>query len=199
MSSPATTSRLSDEKSASASKALRGAQIGEEIHLLAQAQQPALGLHGKIQIVVFRPAHGAQKHRVDLLRARHRRIGQRRAMRVIGRPADQILGHLEGDPAPVAEPVDEAATSAMTSGPIPSPGRMRSERVVMGAILGCGFASAYSAGPAGSRKRPASVEREIDPDEAVMAGGRGQIAPGRALGGQWIPAPATSRSTEGRM
>jgi hypothetical protein len=42
------------------------------------------------------------------LRLGHGLVGQRRAVRVIGRAADKVLGHVEGD-ALRAEPVDDLA------------------------------------------------------------------------------------------
>jgi hypothetical protein len=89
-------------------EALGRAQVGVEVHLLAQAQEPTLGLHGEVEHVVFRPAHGAQQDRVDLLRLGHRRVGERRAVGVIGRAADEVLADVEGD-ALRAEPVDDLA------------------------------------------------------------------------------------------
>jgi hypothetical protein len=44
-------------------EALGGAQVGVKVHLLPQTQEPALGLHGEIEHVVFRPANGARAGR----------------------------------------------------------------------------------------------------------------------------------------
>ena len=75
---------------------LRGAQVGEKVHLLAQAQQAAFGLHREIEIVVFGAANGAEQNGVNLLRLGHGVVMQRRAVGVIGRAADEIFGHVEG-------------------------------------------------------------------------------------------------------
>jgi hypothetical protein len=99
MSSPATTSRFRRREIGQRVEALRRAQVGKQVHLLAQAQQAALGLHAEVQLVVLRPADGAQKHRIDRLRLGHRGIGQRHAVHVIGAAADQVLRDVEMDAA----------------------------------------------------------------------------------------------------
>ena len=77
-------------------EALRRAEVGVEVHLLAQPQQPALGLQREVERVVLRPADRAEQHRVGGLRPGHRRVGQRRAVRVVGAAADQVLLDGEG-------------------------------------------------------------------------------------------------------
>jgi hypothetical protein len=108
MSSPATTSFLSDEKSASASKHCAGRRLAKRSISLRRRSRPRSGFTEKSS-VVFRPAHGAQQHRVDLLRLGHRRVvGQRRAVRVIGAPPTRSSLTSKAMPAR-AEPVDDLA------------------------------------------------------------------------------------------
>ena len=89
-------------------KALCRAQVGEEVHFLAQAEQAAFWFHGEVEVVVFWAANGAQQHGVDFEGAGHRVIMQRGAVFVIGRAADQIMLYVEGQIALFAEPVDDA-------------------------------------------------------------------------------------------
>ena len=88
-------------------EALRRAQIGEEIHLLAQAQKPPLGLDREIEVVIGRAAHGAEKHGIHFLRLRHGFIGERHAMGIIGRPPHKIFADIEVKAAFCAEPFDD--------------------------------------------------------------------------------------------
>ena len=105
-------------------EALRRAQVGVEVHLLAQPQQPALGLHREVEVVVLRPADRAEQHRVRRLRPRHRRVGQRRAVarrrrsRRPGPPRPRTAGRCAPNQSMTLR------TSAITSGPMPSPGRI---------------------------------------------------------------------------
>ena len=73
-----------------------GAEIGEDAELLAQPQQRRLRALLVGHLVPFRPADRAEDHRIGGERLRHRRLGDRHAMRVVGGAADQILLDLEG-------------------------------------------------------------------------------------------------------
>jgi hypothetical protein len=97
MSSPATTSLLQRGEVGQRVEALRGAEVGVEVHLLAEPEEPALGLHREVEHVVLRPAHGAQKHSVDLLRLGHRGVRQRHPVHVVGRAAHEVLGDVEDE------------------------------------------------------------------------------------------------------
>ena len=88
-------------------KALRGAQVGKQVHLFAQPQQAALGLDREIELVIFRPAYSAQQNAVHLLRLGHGGVGQRRAMRILSATAHQIFGHIKFDPALGIKPRDD--------------------------------------------------------------------------------------------
>ncbi len=84
------------------------AEIGEEIHLLPQAQEAALRAQREGQALPFRPADRAEQHGIRLQRPRHRVVMQRRAMRLVSGAADEILGEIEaGDPL-LVEPFGDA-------------------------------------------------------------------------------------------
>ncbi len=103
----------------------RRAQIGEQLEVLAQAQEPGLGPHLVGHAVPFRPADGAEDHRIGGERLFHRRVGNRLAVGVIGAAADEILLGLEASTPCSLNQAIARFTSAMTSGPMPSPGRRR--------------------------------------------------------------------------
>ena len=88
---------------------LRRAQVGEQVHLLAQPQQPAFGLQAEIEHIILRPAHRTQQHGIGRLRPFHRFIGQGRAVGIIGTAAHQPLGQVEMDGARGGEPADHLA------------------------------------------------------------------------------------------
>ena len=96
MSRPSTSSGLSEEASARAEHHRR-AQVGEQVELLAQRQQAALGLLGERQGVPLRAADGAEHDGVDGLGLREGRVGERRAVHVVGGAADQVLLDREAD------------------------------------------------------------------------------------------------------
>ena len=73
-----------------------GPQVGVEREILAQAQQAGLGPHGEGHAVPFGAADGAEQHGVGGMRQRDVGIADRRAMRVIGRAADEPALDLEG-------------------------------------------------------------------------------------------------------
>ena len=129
MSRPATTSRLSEEKSASASKHWAGRRLEKEVHLLANAQQAAFGFQREIEIVVFRPANRAQQNRVRRLRLGQSLIRQRHTMGVIGRAADQVFADIELKPALGAEPVDDLADLGHDFGADPVAGQDEDGRI----------------------------------------------------------------------
>ncbi len=72
-----------------------GTQIGEQLQILAQPQQPGLGPHLVGHRIPFRPADRAEQHRVGGQRLGHVGFGDRLAMRVIGAAADQAFLGLE--------------------------------------------------------------------------------------------------------
>ena len=88
------------------------AQIGEQVHFLAQAQQAALRLLLERQIVPFRAADGAEQHGVNRQRVGHGLVGQRGAVRVQRRTAHQAFLNVEGDVAALVHPVHHAADLA---------------------------------------------------------------------------------------
>ena len=67
----------------------RRPQIGEQLQVLAQPQQAGLGTDLVGHLVPFRPADGAEQHRVGGHRLCHVGFGDRLAMRVVGAAADQ--------------------------------------------------------------------------------------------------------------
>ena len=85
------------------------AQIGEQLHLLAQAQKAALGLRLERQRVVLRAADRAEQHRVRLERLGHDLVGQGRAVVIVGGAADPSLVELELEPEAAREPVHDPA------------------------------------------------------------------------------------------
>src|SRR6185437_15159017 len=85
-----------------------GPEIGEKIHVLAQAQQAALGLLRERQIVPFGSADRAEQHGIALQGALHRLFGQGRAVLVERRAADEVLGDIEAGNAALVEPFDDA-------------------------------------------------------------------------------------------
>ena len=88
------------------------AQVGEQVHFLAQLQQARLRADVAGHVVPFGAADGAQQHRVDVHRLIERVIGQGRARRIDGGAADQVFGHVEGDVTACVHPVDDAANLA---------------------------------------------------------------------------------------
>jgi len=84
---------------------------------LRQAQKAAFRFHLEVELVVFRPADRAQQNGIGGLRLGHRCVRQRRAMRVIGAAAHQILAHIEGKAALGAEPADDLLHFAHDFGP----------------------------------------------------------------------------------
>ena len=88
-------------------KTLGWAQVGKKVHLFAQAQKPAFRFDGEVEVIIFGPTHSTQQHRVGGQCLGHGVIMQRRAVRVIGRPADEILFNIKGQTALCAIPVDD--------------------------------------------------------------------------------------------
>ena len=87
----------------------RRPQIGEQVHLLAQPQDAALGLQFERQAVPFRAADRAEQHRVAGDRLGQGLVGQRHAdasSRRRRRPAPRLISKLR-DVAPV-EKLDHA-------------------------------------------------------------------------------------------
>ena len=107
MSRPSTNSRLSEEASASAGYD-RGAQIGVEREILAQAQQPGFRPCVKGHLVPFRPAYRAEDHRVGGLGLRHGLVGDGDPVGIVAAAADQALVGRELVGAFFVEEVDDA-------------------------------------------------------------------------------------------
>ncbi len=71
------------------------AQVGEQAHVLADAQQTTLRLLVEGHVVPLRATHRAHQHRVGGQARGHRLVGQGHAVRVDRCAADQPLGKLE--------------------------------------------------------------------------------------------------------
>jgi hypothetical protein len=85
------------------------AKVGEEVHLLAQAQETTLGLLGEVGGVPLRPTDRAEQHGIGLERRLHRIVRQWHAMLVEGGAADHVLLDVEADRALLAHPGDDLA------------------------------------------------------------------------------------------
>ena len=107
-----------------------GAEIGEQLEILAQAEQPGLGALVVRHAVPFRPADGAEHHGVGGERLFHGGVGDRLAVRVVGAAADEVGLGLDRGEALALIQATMRSTSAITSGPMPSPGRQQE-------IIGC--------------------------------------------------------------
>ena len=116
MSSPSTSSRLSEEASASAGNTIAGRRLANRSSSLRRARRPRSGFCAKGRAVVLRSADGAEHHRADGLGLLQRGGRQRHAVDVVGGTADQILLDRELDPAP-AQPADDAADLDHDLGP----------------------------------------------------------------------------------
>ncbi len=86
----------------------RRAQIGEQIHFLAQLEEAALGAQFERDRLPFRAADRAEQHRVRGHRLGQRGVGQRHAGGVIGGAADEALGNLEAGDVAAIEELDHA-------------------------------------------------------------------------------------------
>ncbi len=95
MSRPAISSGLRLDAPTSSLVADGRAEIGEQAEVLAQAEDGLLGAQLALQLVVFPVADGAEQHRVGFLGELERGFGQRMAMRLVGRAADQGRFHFE--------------------------------------------------------------------------------------------------------
>ena len=84
------------------------AQVGEEFHLLAQAQQRPLRPHGKVEFVPARTTDGAEENGVDRLRPLEGVVGQRRAVGVDAGAADEGFADVDVETVFPVEPVDHA-------------------------------------------------------------------------------------------
>ena len=104
-------------------KALRGAQVGEEVQLLADAEEAALRPRLLREVVPLGPAHRAEEDGVGLLAEPEGGVRQGPAGGVDGGAAHEA--RLELERRPVALPTTSRArrASGVTSWPIPSPGR----------------------------------------------------------------------------
>ncbi len=128
----------------------RGPEIGEEAHLLAQAQQAALGPHRERQLFPFRPADRAEQHRIGRLGVRHGLVGDRRALGVVGAAADQTFAGVEAREALLVEPFDDAMDLAHHFG-ADAVARQDQEFLVRRAH--CAFAHSQGCVPRGSDPR----------------------------------------------
>ncbi len=84
-------------------------QVGEQVHLLAESQQPAFGLLVELDIVPFRPADRAEQHGVGFERALHGVVAQRHAVLVEGGAAHHVFLDVEADGALLPHPGDDLA------------------------------------------------------------------------------------------
>ena len=84
----------------------RRAQVGEQLQILAQAQQAALGAQREIERIVLRATHRAEQHAIGGEGLVHDRVGDRGAIGVVGGTADLVLGDVDLKATVVAEPVD---------------------------------------------------------------------------------------------
>ena len=85
------------------------AQVGEEVHLLAQAQQAALGLLAEIGGVPLRAADRTEQHGIGLEGGLHGVVAERHAVLVERGATDQVLGDVEADRALLAHPGNDLA------------------------------------------------------------------------------------------
>ncbi|MDQ0587100.1 hypothetical protein QFZ47_001209 [Variovorax paradoxus] len=72
-----------------------GAEIGEQAEVLAQAENGLLRAQRAVELVVLPVADGTEQHRVGFLGKLERGFGQRVAVGLVGRAADQCRFHLE--------------------------------------------------------------------------------------------------------
>ncbi|CAI8422948.1 MAG: Uncharacterised protein [Rhodospirillaceae bacterium] len=86
----------------------RRAQVGEQLEILAQAQQAALGAQREIERIVLRATHRTEQHTIGGEGLVHDRVGDRGAIGVVGGTANLILGDVDLEATVVAEPVDHA-------------------------------------------------------------------------------------------
>ena len=86
----------------------RRPEIGEQLKILAQPEQPGLGALVVSDAIPFRPADGAEHDGVGGEGAVHGRLGDRLAMRVVGAAADEVGLGLELGEALRVDPGHEA-------------------------------------------------------------------------------------------
>ena len=84
-------------------------QVREEVHLLAQAQQAALGLLGEVGGVPLRAADRTEQHGIGLESSLHGVVAERHAVLVERGATDQVLGDVEADRALLAHPGNDLA------------------------------------------------------------------------------------------
>ena len=87
---------------------MAGREIGEQLEVLAQAQQPGLGALVVRHAIPFRAADRAEHDGVGGERALHGRVGDGLAMRIVGAAADQVGLGLDRGEAGRVDPGDEA-------------------------------------------------------------------------------------------
>ena len=105
MSRPSTISRFKRRSFGERGIADGGAQVGEQVEILAQAQEPGFGADGVGHLVPLGAADGAKDDGRRGLGLFHRRIGYRHAVLVDGGAADVVA--LDGKFAGVALGVEE--------------------------------------------------------------------------------------------
>ena len=86
----------------------RRAEIGEELEILAQAQQACFGALLVRHTVPFGTADGAEHHGIGLKRAPHGLIGNRLAMGIVGAAADEVGLGLDASVTTRIDPGDDA-------------------------------------------------------------------------------------------
>ena len=75
----------------------RGPEVGEQVHLLAQAQKARLGADLEWHVVPLRPADRTEHHRIRSLRLVERFVGQRHAVLVDRTAPDEVALDFECD------------------------------------------------------------------------------------------------------
>ena len=85
------------------------AQVGEEVHLLAQAEQAAFRLLAEVGGVPLRAADRAEQNGIGFQRGLHGVVAERHAVLVERGATDQVLGDVEADRALLAHPGNDLA------------------------------------------------------------------------------------------
>ncbi len=140
MSSPSTTSRFRLGSFRQRRVAHRRTQIGEQAEILAQPQQAGLGPHLIGHVVPLRTADRAEDHGIGRGRLGH--VGLRRSTPCARRRPSRRPGPVSVSnfamPCALSQSI-RRCTSAITSGPMPSPGRSSSLWVAIVVTSKSGF------------------------------------------------------------
>ena len=87
----------------------RGTQVSEQVHVLAQPQQAGFRAHVIADIIPLRTADSTEQHGIGINRNVHGFVGNRFAMRFVGRTADQVFGDVKRYRTALVHPVDQTA------------------------------------------------------------------------------------------